>query len=250
MGSERNGVRPRQQAIVLPPAAPRREPAPESQRRRRHGEQARGAAGGALVGSQCFPAALADLLAAGGVGEQAVQFRTKRGGVFDLNRRPVREQVGGERREVFHMRAEQDRLAEDRRLRGILPPAGRKAFADEDERREVIPIAEFAGRIDQEHVARLGRGDRQRRAADDAQIEGRKLAEDFGNALDMPRRYDEDQLRMRPAQFEESGGEDLFFSREGASGDEDRGGRADAQWDDERTKFFGAGIVPLRRSRI
>ncbi len=71
-----------------------------------------------------------------------------------LPRAVVSQQQIDERREVFHMRAEEHGLAGKDRLGGILTTFSEEALSDDHERGEVLPGGELAGAVDEQ----TGRG--------------------------------------------------------------------------------------------
>ena len=112
-----------------------------------------------------------------------------------LNRGAVGEKRLGDLLEVLHVRPEDHRLAEDRRLEDVVPAVIGEAAADEHRRRHLIELRQLADRVEHHDVgARLG-VDRQLRSPrrDEPGLAREPL--DFGEPLRMTRR--ENQQRMQ-----------------------------------------------------
>ena len=74
-----------------------------------------------------------------------------------LNRRAVGEERVGDLLEVLHVRAEDDRLAEDRRLEDVVAAVIDQAAADEHRGGHLIELRQLADRVEHDDVgARLG----------------------------------------------------------------------------------------------
>ena len=74
-----------------------------------------------------------------------------------LDRRVVGEERVGDLLEVLHVRAEDDRLAEDRRLEDVVAAVIHEAAADEHGRRHLVELRQLADRVEHDDVgARLG----------------------------------------------------------------------------------------------
>jgi hypothetical protein len=78
---------------------------------------------------------------------QAVVSRIK---VRDLLCAASFEQQLDERREVLHVRTEQNRLLRQRGFGGVLAAFSEETFADDNQRGEVLPGGEFARGVDDE----------------------------------------------------------------------------------------------------
>ena len=115
-------------------------------------EQRRGAAGGPGVEGGDGAGAVREGGAAGGVGEEGGELGAEAGGVADLHGGVGGEPAGDDGGKVFHVRAEDDGLAGEDGLDGVLAAGGGEAFADEDDGGEGVPVAEFAGGIDEQGV--------------------------------------------------------------------------------------------------
>ena len=112
----------------------------------------RGAGGGTCVLRGEGKGAVGERGAAGGVGEEAGELGAEFGGGADLHGSVGGEPAGDDGGEVFHVRAEDDGPAGEHGLDGVLTAGGGEAFADENDGGEGVPVAEFAGGIDEEGV--------------------------------------------------------------------------------------------------
>ena len=89
--------------------------------------------------------------------------------VVHLDGGAVGQERLGDLGEVLHVRAEDDRLAVERRLEDVVSAGRHEAAADEDRRRDLIELRQLADRVEDHRVgARLG-VDRQLAAANRGQ---------------------------------------------------------------------------------
>src|SRR5690606_6854920 len=73
--------------------------------------------------------------------------------ILHLNGRVLAEELGGNLREVVHVRAEDDRLAVDGRLQDVVPALRDQAAADEDDRRNLQQVGQLADRVEHDDVS-------------------------------------------------------------------------------------------------
>ena len=117
--------------------------------------------------------------------------------VRHLHGRAVGEKRVGDLREVLHVRAEDDRLAVDRRLEDVVPAGRHEAAADEHRRGDLIELRELADRVEDHRVdARLG-VDRQLAAPHRRQPLLPAQALDLGEPLRMPRGENQQRVAAR-----------------------------------------------------
>ena len=130
------------------------------------------------------------------VGEKLSGGGGEGGGVADFDR-PAGTQEGlAEGCEIFHVRSEKHGAPGEDCLDGILSACAAEAFADEDDVRAGIPVAEFTGGIEEKNVGCRAFG--WCGAAGDAEIGFGQLGENLSGALDMAR-GDEEAGRPRRA---------------------------------------------------
>ena len=146
-----------------------------------------------------------------------------------LHGRAVGEERLGDLGEVLHVRTEDDRLPEERRLEDVVSAGRHEAAADEHRRGDLIELRQLADRVEHDRIgARLG-VDRQRRAADGGEPFMTAQPLDFAEALRMPRRQDEQRVAARRAHAAERADDRLFLPLERAAGHEHRPVRRDAE---------------------
>src|SRR5947209_19465920 len=77
--------------------------------------------------------------------------------VRDLNCRVRFAELARQSGKIFHVRAEDNRLARNDRLDWILPAVRGHTFPDEDNRRDRVPVAKFTGGIEQQTIDSMRR---------------------------------------------------------------------------------------------
>ena len=98
---------------------------------------------------------------AGSVGRAVRAGRLELPLVAHLHGRAVAEERLGDLAEVLHVRAEHDRLAEDRRLEDVVPAGRHEAAADEHDRGHLVDLRQFAERVEHDDVGARVAVDRQ-----------------------------------------------------------------------------------------
>ena len=107
-----------------------------------------------------------------------------------LDGRVVGQERVGDLLEVLHVRAEHDRLAEDRRLEDVVAAVIDEAAADEDRGRQLIELRQLADRVEHDDVgARLG-VDRQLGSPHGGEAGVARQPLDLAEPLGLPRRQD------------------------------------------------------------
>ncbi len=130
--------------------------------------------------------------------------------------------------EVLHVRAEDDRLAGEDRLDRILAAVRGEALANKDDRRDRIPMAQFAGGIEDEYIkwtlVRLRGGASPR----DVQTERNQRARDLVGAFHVSRRNDQQQVGHVLSHLDECARENFLFAGMRAATEQNRPGSIDA----------------------
>ena len=128
--------------------------------------------------------------------------------------------------EVLHVRSKNDRAIGHDGFDRVLSAARGQALADEDDRGDGIPIAQFAGRIEEETVGRGGSRDSLRRTEDMPRSRNwatiSRVRSTWRGAITRKR-------KGIPAQFQENLRQDLFFARVCAAPEQDRAIRINSQ---------------------
>jgi len=149
----------------------------------------------------------------------------------------------GQGGEILHVRAEDNRAIRDDGLDRVLATVGRQAFADEDDGGDGVPVAQFAGGIEQKTVD--GGGSAGFTSSRQGDAEGAQLPGDFSRALDVARRDEEEEIREFVAQLAINFREDFFFDRVRAAAEQYRASRINPQCPED-----GAGNVWAERDIV
>ncbi len=130
---------------------------------------------------------------------------------------PLTQQLPGERREIFHVRTEYHSLPGGDRLRRILPAAGVETLADKNHGRALVPVAELAGRVDDQYIRRRGRLPRPHPYAE---IERPEVVAHLTRALGVPRDDHQKEVGKFLPEFLENCAEDFLLAGVRASREE------------------------------
>ena len=164
-----------------------------------------------------------------GVGKQAGAMLFQVGRVADLDRRSCRQQLRGQSLEILHVRPEEHRRASGDRLRRILATHCAQTFPDENQRGQRVPVTEFAGRVEQQHVRRRSGRIRRGRPQRHPQTQFLQVRAHPGSAFHVARSDDQEQVRERGAEMPIHLAENSFLTRVGATRQENRSSGRDAQ---------------------